>query len=85
MPAEPELGQRAGIGGVLEHDRQADRGLEERREVNVTPAKVRREDEAAGRIDASRQADPHAFAHDARMRALHGRHRARQLPNERLR
>ncbi len=85
MPAEPELGQRAGIGGILEDDRQTDRGLEKRGEVNVTPAEVRREHEAARRIDASRQAHAHAFAHDARMRALHGRHRARQLPDEGLR
>ncbi len=41
--------------------------------------------EATRRIDPSRQAHAHAFAHDARMRALHGRHRARQLPDEGLR
>jgi hypothetical protein len=47
MPAEPELGQGAGIGGILEDDRQTDCGLEKRGEVNVTPAEVRGEHEAA--------------------------------------
>ena len=45
--AEPELGQRAGVGGVLEEDGQADDRFEQGPQVHGRPAQVRREHQAA--------------------------------------
>ena len=38
MAAEPELGERAGIGGVLDRDRQLDRFLDQRSEIARCPS-----------------------------------------------
>ncbi len=85
MPAEPELGQRAGIGGVLEHNRQADRRFDHRCEIHVVPAQVWREQQSAVSADPAWQADANPLADDARVRATHGGDGAREPSYERLR
>ena len=84
VPAEPQLRQRARVRRVLHRDGQPDGRFDERAEIDVAPAEVRREHQPAGRADSSRQADPHTLAHDPRVRASHGRHGAGQLAHERL-
>ena len=85
VPAEPQFGQRARIGGILEHDRQPIADSMREAQVDVTPPEVRREHQAAGCADASREADAHALADDLRVCAPHGRDGSRQLAHECLR
>jgi len=80
MAAEPELRERAGVGGVLDRRRQADRCLDQCLEIHRSPAEVRREDQASAAIDAARQAHADAVALDAGM----GRAERRHGPGEML-
>jgi hypothetical protein len=66
--AEPELGEGAGVGGVLEEDGQADDRFEHGPQVHGRPAQVRREHQVPLRVDAAGEADADAF--DARRRKL---------------
>ena len=85
VPPEPELRQRAGVGGVLDHDGQLEPLLEQRPHVHVTPSQVRREDQAPLLVRAAGQAHADAFEEDARMRAAEPAHRPRDRVHPRFR
>ena len=53
VPAEPQLGQRTGVGRVLEHDRQPHAVLDELSQIDLTPPQVGREDEPSRSVDPS--------------------------------
>src|SRR5262245_47597002 len=65
---KPVLGQRAGVGGVLDNDWQLDSGLEQLLNVDWRPSEIGREDEASSVVHSTGEADAHAFTDDLRMR-----------------